>query len=221
MEFAVSFDVGGTLVEPWPSVGEVYASVAREEGLGELDPVRIERQFGLGWKARGMFDYSTEAWQSVVQASLHGLTSPEEIDRIFPKLYQRFAEPRAWRIYPDVLPTLEQLRSRGVRLLVISNWDRRLIPLLRDLDLLRYFSSVTVSGELGVHKPDPRIFASACRQIGLPPQQLLHVGDSVREDLEGARNAGLHAAHLDRHRDHSEASRWHTLEESVRFVDSL
>jgi len=54
---AITFDAGGTLIEPWPSVGEIYASVAAEFGDAELSAEQINRQFAAAWKAKQDFDY--------------------------------------------------------------------------------------------------------------------------------------------------------------------
>src|SRR5260221_5758478 len=63
---AVSFDVGGTLIEPWPSVGHVYAAVAEEAGFGCLDPAKLTAQFAAAWQAQRQFDYSRAAWADMV-----------------------------------------------------------------------------------------------------------------------------------------------------------
>src|SRR5688500_10814012 len=69
---AVTFDVGGTLIVPWPSVGHVYAAAARDFGFGALDARRLNAQFARAWKLRGRFDYSESAWAQVVDATFRG-----------------------------------------------------------------------------------------------------------------------------------------------------
>src|SRR5437773_3154259 len=73
---AVTFDVGGTLIEPWPSVGEVYAAVAAPFGLAGVAPEALNRQFAQAWTAREHFDYSRHAWQELVRQTFAGL-APE------------------------------------------------------------------------------------------------------------------------------------------------
>ncbi|MFM8359575.1 MAG: HAD family hydrolase, partial [Verrucomicrobiota bacterium] len=123
---AVTLDVGGTLVEPWPSVGAVYAVAAARAGFGDFDPAVLERRFGEAWRARGFFDYSREAWAGLVEATFRDLTPRADDPRLLAALYQAFAQPGAWRIFPDVPPALAGLRAAGVRLGIISNWDHRL-----------------------------------------------------------------------------------------------
>jgi putative hydrolase of the HAD superfamily len=103
-----------------------------------------------------------------------------------------------WRVYEDVLPTLQALRARGFKLAALSNWDERLRPLLQVLGLAEYFEVIVVSGEIGHHKPSPAIYAQAAQALNLPPGQILHIGDGQREDWEGARQAGFGAFWLNR-----------------------
>lgn len=196
---AISFDVGGTLIEPWPSVGHVYAEVAARHGARGLDPDRVTRRFGAAWQRAGAgFDYSRAAWASLVAETLAGLSAVASDPEFFADLYAHFARPDPWRVFDDVVPALTALRRRGLRLAVVSNWDDRLRPLLRALDLERFFDVIAVSCEVGAHKPDPRIFAWATQALGVPPAATLHVGDNWDADVGGARRAGLRAVGLAR-----------------------
>jgi putative hydrolase of the HAD superfamily len=195
---AVSFDVGGTLIGPWPSVGHVYLEIARHyDDFAALDPAEVNARFVQAWQDRGpAFDYSRSAWYQLVAQTLAGQRGVAGNPHFFDHLYHHFAGPAPWRVWNDVRPTLARLKASGFRLLAVSNWDDRLRPLLGALDLAACFDVIVVSGELGVHKPDPRIFAQASRLAGVPPAALVHVGDSATEDVGGAREAGWHAVHL-------------------------
>jgi putative hydrolase of the HAD superfamily len=93
---------------------------------------------------------------------------------------------------------LQRLKNCGLKLAVVSNWDERLRPLLRALELDHYFDVIIVSRELGCHKPDAKIFEMAAAQLGIPAEAILHVGDSAIEDFDGARKAGFRAVLLRR-----------------------
>src|ERR1051326_9281154 len=69
---AITFDVGGTLIDPWPSVGHVYAAVAAESGLPAYDPAVLNAQFVAAWRAKANFDYSRAAWASLVVSTFAG-----------------------------------------------------------------------------------------------------------------------------------------------------
>ncbi len=195
---AVTFDVGGTLIEPWPSVGHIYASVAARHGRADLDPRRLTGQFGAAWKSKTSFDYSLDSWRELVEQTFAGAIPPERLDALFGDIYARFEQPDAWRIFDDVLPALAALRSAGFKLGVISNWDGRLRPLLERLDLSRYFDVIAISVEAGEAKPAPGIFARTAALLEIPPEQILHVGDSLNEDVAGAQAAGFSALRVSR-----------------------
>lgn len=197
---AVSFDAGGTLFAPWPSVGHVYAEVAREHGSPRLDPGQLNQRFRAAWGQRGDFRHTREQWSALVDRTFAGLVDPPPSRSFFPALYDRFAQPNAWRIFDDVRPTLRALRNRNVILAVISNWDDRLVPLLKALDLHAEFRAVVVSCQVGITKPDSGIFQSAANALGLPAHAILHVGDEAEADVQGARQAGFQSLLLDRGR---------------------
>jgi putative hydrolase of the HAD superfamily len=192
---AITFDAGGTLIEPWPSVGEVYASVAREFGI-DCSAARLNAQFANAWTTRTGFKYSRDEWHDVVRHSFLGLNDVS--DELFVAIYERFAQADAWLIYDDVIPTLQRLESMGLKLAVISNWDDRLIPLLEKLGLATYFDDIIVSVVHGAHKPDPSIFHHTAARLSVPINRLLHIGDSTREDLHGAHTAGAAALRIRR-----------------------
>jgi putative hydrolase of the HAD superfamily len=193
---AITFDAAGTLLEPWPSVGAVYARVAEECGIGPVSVDDLNRQFARAWKNKQGFDYSRLTWRRIVDQTFAGLahTKPAFFDHV----YDEFAQPRCWRVYDDVAPALERCRAEGLKLGVISNWDERLRPLLEQMGLAPYFNTILVSAEVGHHKPAPEIFAQAAETLQLSPGDILHVGDSVEEDLHGASGAGFRSVLLDR-----------------------
>ena len=198
---AVTFDVGGTLIEPWPSVGHAYAEVATRFGIAGVAPEALNRQFAAAWKARRDFDYSRAAWQEVVNQSFAGLWPEPPGRACFDAIYEHFATPAPWHLFDDVLPALAALKARGLKLAVISNWDGRLRPLLHELRLDVHFDAFAISHETGCTKPAPEIFQRAAAELDVPPARVLHVGDSADEDVVGARAAGMSAALLDRNAD--------------------
>lgn len=131
-------------------------------------------------------------------ATFEGLSPAVPTQIFFSELYDRFTEPAAWHIFPDVVPALDFLERRGLKLGIISNWDDRLRPLLRGLRLYERFDSIVISCEAGVTKPAAAIFARAARELGLPLGSMLHVGDSLEDDVRGALAAGCRALLLHR-----------------------
>jgi putative hydrolase of the HAD superfamily len=195
---AVTFDVGGTLIEPWPSVGHVYAGVAARHGMTMYSAEQLNERFKAAWRSRRSFQHTRQEWAALVEEVFHGATGGASGGDFFAELYERFAGPDAWRVFEDVEPALKALISKGIRLGVISNWDERLGPLLRGLKLDLYFETLTVSWEVGSPKPAAVIFQRAARDLDLPAGAILHVGDSLELDVEGARAAGFRALRIDR-----------------------
>lgn len=195
---AVTFDVGGTLIHPWPSVGHVYTEVAARHGLKDLFPEALNKSFAAAWNARRNFQHTQDDWARLVEHTFAGLCPPQRTRTLFPDVYRRFAEPDAWRVYDDALPALDALASLGLPLAIVSNWDERLRPLLQQLRLDAYFETIVVSCEVGFPKPSPVIFEHTSRRIGVAPPEILHVGDSPVDDVAGARNAGFQAVLIDR-----------------------
>jgi putative hydrolase of the HAD superfamily len=193
---AITFDAAGTLLEPWPSVGAVYARVAEECGIGPVSADALDRQFARAWKQKQDFDYSRDAWRRMVDQTFagHAHTKPAFFDHV----YDEFAQARCWRVYEDAAPVLNACRKRGLKLGVISNWDERLRPLLEQMGLAPYFDALVISAESGSRKPAPEIFQRAVELLQLSPGEILHVGDSLDEDVKGASAAGLQSVLLDR-----------------------
>jgi dihydrofolate synthase/folylpolyglutamate synthase len=194
---AVTLDIGGTLIEPWPSVGHVYARVASQHGVAVSADV-LNRRFAAAWKARKNFSHTRADWQRLVDQTFAGLVKAPPSADFFPALYDAFASPAAWRIYDDVLPCLEELRRRGLKLGAVSNWDERLRPLLREMKLDVWFDSIVISAEVGRPKPDAAMFLRAAGELKTAPASILHVGDSRAEDFAGARAAGFRSLLLKR-----------------------
>ncbi|MCB9794992.1 MAG: HAD-IA family hydrolase [Alphaproteobacteria bacterium] len=192
---ALLLDVGGTLLHPAEPVARTYARVAAAWGhaapeqevasrfravFRDLD----EQQVGDG---RGF-------WRAVVRGALAAeALTPEALEPIFEALYAHYLCPDAWSLAPGARETLQTLHAEGLKLAVVSNWDTRLRPLLQSLGLAPLLQAQLISGECGLEKPDPALFAMACAQLGVRPAEALHLGDSRRKDLEAARAAGCQA----------------------------
>lgn len=194
---AVTFDVGGTLLEPWPSVGHVYAEVAARHGLTTFSAVQLNARFKQAWRTCKSFGYTRRDWEELVN-DVFGPDSKPSSGIFFSELYDRFAQPDVWHLFEDVLPTLDALASREIKLAVISNWDERLRGLLGTLKLDRYFEAFAISCEVGFPKPSPVIFEHAATKLGLPAGSILHIGDSLEMDIEGATAAGFQALQIHR-----------------------
>lgn len=205
---AISFDVTGTLIHA-PALGEIYSEVLSRHGIA-VEPAEARRLIHQVWEeldclarpdrdrfaahpggARGF-------WSRFLARFCEHLRVAPPTPFAVSELFERFALPDSWAVFPDVAPALDMLAARGLKLAVISNWDERLPRLLRGLGIEERLSTVVFSSAIGVEKPHPEIFLAGVRALELPPASVLHVGDRRRHDYEGAVAIGMRSAHLDR-----------------------
>lgn len=100
-------------------------------------------------------------------------------------------------IFPDAVPMLQALRKKGIVTGVITNGPSYLQNHKMDESGLRpYLDLVVVSGDVGVHKPDPALFLYACDKVQLPPADCMYVGDHPVNDIAGALSAGMQAVRM-------------------------
>src|SRR5829696_7017184 len=197
---AVCLDVDDTLVDYSRSaIAGLVELIGQDEGRR-----RSSRWFELTELHHGRFidgeiDFHTMRLQRTraFLAELgERLTDAEVADR---EARRAAAMRRAWRLYDDVAPCLHLLRAAGVMLAVITNaagLHQR--GKLAAVGLVDAFDAVVIADEVGVAKPDPRIFQLACRRLRIAPQHAVHVGDRLDVDAVGAVEAGLTGVWLDR-----------------------
>jgi len=202
---AILFDAGDTLFRVRGSVGTVYAETAARHGV-TVSAHEVDTQFRSAFRAMpplafpgvapdALADHEYEWWKRLVRDVFHGVTFTD-FDRFYDDLFQRFGRAEVWELFDDVRPTLAGLQAGGFRLAIVSNFDSRLRNICDGLGITPAFEAIVTSGGAGAAKPDPAIFLGAVAVLKLEPDQVLHVGDSLREDVAGARAAGLHAVHL-------------------------
>ena len=100
--------------------------------------------------------------------------------------------------FDDARPAIAAARSQGLRVVVASNWDVSLHEVLDRLELRPLLDGVVTSAEVGARKPAPAVFARALRLAGASAAEAVHVGDSIEEDVAGARAAGIEPILLSR-----------------------
>jgi putative hydrolase of the HAD superfamily len=200
---AVFFDAVGTLIHPEPAADLVYARVGQARG-SRLTSAEISARFRGAFAREEQVDRDhglrtderreTERWRRIVAAVLDDVA---DIGGCFEELFEHFARPESWRCEEDAARVLAQLANRGVAVGMASNYDRRLHRVLAGLPELQPLDHVVISAEVGWRKPAAEFFAALGRVTGLPPEQILFVGDDRRNDFDGARSAGLRAVLFD------------------------
>lgn len=206
----IFLDAVGTLFGVKESVGHAYGSIAREFGLS-CDPVQLDRAFRETFsqsppmvfphlEPMQVITAEYQWWQEIALktfAKAGYLPELQDFSLFFERLFNYFATAEPWFIYEDTLPALRKWWTQGYELGIISNFDSRLFLVLESLGLRDYFRSITISSEVASAKPDPHIF-----QVALTKHdrscQFFHIGDSYREDYQGAENSGIRGVWLHR-----------------------
>jgi len=204
---AVSFDFFNTLVTHRHDRGR---------GARVMDYFRAQGWESSAWEHAALYDVFAECGRDYV-ATMEGDDLKAFGARVARALFQRLnvrvdnavADQHGvelWRIlgpdhlttFPETTTVLAAIRTAGYRIAITSNWQHGLRAFCQALEFTRHVDVVIASAEIGAEKPDGRIFAETCRQLALPAEQILHVGDTEAEDIVGARAAGLQALWLRR-----------------------
>jgi len=200
---AVIFDYGNTLIEfTRPHVDQINASLAAElhELFGEFDRPRFIRLRTEAYRACYFHPELRETTmqreiRKLVQALFDRDPTDGQVDALVDHHLEAFV---ALIEAPDyVAPLLERLRRR-YRLALISNYPcgESIRRSLQRTGLDTLLEVVVVSGDVGHVKPHPILFETAVRQLGVAPGEAIYIGDNWLGDIQGAKRAGLHAAHI-------------------------
>lgn len=199
---AVFFDAGGTILRVHPSVGHVYAEHARLGGF-PVDPVQVNRAFRSAWREsllrRSRAGYVTsdailrDEWRTIVNSTFAGVIPNGSVDSVFEQLYAYFATAAPWRLEPDAVALFRRLRSAGIYVGLLSNWDSRLGVVLSELGVREEFDSVIVSHSIGLEKPHNAMFVAAERAACVSGSGVVIVGDSFEQDIVPAIARGWRA----------------------------
>ena len=192
MTEAVFLDALGTLVElepPWIWLRPVVGDEVSEKEL--IAAVQVEMDY-----------YKQHAHEGRDEASLADLRNrcAELLSRELgvEVSVEQLIDSVRFEAYSDSAPALEKLGERGLKRVVVSNWDCSLGRVLERCGLAGRIDGAISSAEAGARKPDPAIFEPALALAGCGPDQALHVGDTAEEDVEAARAAGIRVLLLDR-----------------------
>jgi HAD superfamily hydrolase (TIGR01549 family) len=197
---AVLFDVDFTLAKPGPLLGgRGYRDAAAPHGL-ELDPERYpaaRAEALLDLRRHPELDHDEEIWVRFTEDILRGMGAEgPAIRAIALQITRGWERHENFELYEDALPTLAELRGRGLKLGLVSNTNRDLAAFVRhfELDVDAWISS----GSHGKVKPSPTIFRAVLELLEVEPAEAAMIGDSPSDDVEGARALGLQAFLLDR-----------------------
>jgi HAD superfamily hydrolase (TIGR01549 family) len=194
---AVSFDFGQTLAEL--DYEFLRKRVAERGADFDIEGARASAE--RAWQLYGerKADGHALAWGAMMQAQLEGGgLSSASARKIADWLWSEQPQKNLWRRpIAGMIELSRELSRSGARIAVISNSEGYLAQLIDELGWNDAFDTVVDSGRVGIDKPDPRIFRLACQQLGVEPEQLIHVGDSWEADVAGALGASASAVWFD------------------------
>ncbi len=197
----VLFDAGGVLLDlDYAYLRRLVRAPGRdatEERLAVAEAharTRIERRVREGGR-------TSEAWRDYFHYILHEVGVPAAgHDELIDTLWEAHARVGLWTVaIPGAVDVVKALRARGLRIGVVSNAEGRVA---RDLDGAGFagqFETVVDSHVVGVEKPDPEIFRIALRELQMPAETAVYLGDVPAVDVVGAAAAGVAPILLDRH----------------------
>ncbi|HEX2849522.1 MAG TPA: HAD family hydrolase [Acidimicrobiales bacterium] len=203
---AVLLDSGGIFL--LPEHDRIVAAFDRASC--EVEPGRLDRaHYAAAARFHTGLDVEADwagSWRGYLETYVEECgVAPEARDDAHRHLDSEFADAALWlRVAPGCRDGLAELASTGVRLGVVSNADGMMGTRLRELEILQVGPGIGVevecvidSGDVGVMKPDPRIFELALDAMAVDPADAWYLGDMPAIDAVGARRAGLRPFVLD------------------------
>jgi HAD superfamily hydrolase (TIGR01549 family) len=204
---AVLFDVDFTLCRPGPELSpERYARIAARHGV-QLDTTRYDdaREAAvLNLKRHPELLHDESIWHAFTEEIFVGMGGAGELaSECATEIEQGWEVPENFELFEDALPVLEELRASALRIGLVSNGIRDLTEFVAHhrLDV----DAIVDSRSHGRVKPHPTIFQAALELLGVAPAEAVMVGDSLEEDVEGARALGMRAILVDRDGRHPDA----------------
>jgi HAD superfamily hydrolase (TIGR01662 family) len=196
----VLFDVDFTLAKPGPELmPEGYVRCAERYGLS-LDPRRYEQartESLVGLKRHPELDHDEDIWIAFTERIVRGMGGDAaEARAVAVELTSRWQRHENFELYEDVLPVLDALRERGMKLGLISNSARDVAAFARH-HALEIDAGIS-SFHHGKAKPHESIFRAVLDLLDVEPDEAAMVGDAVEDDVEGARALGMRAVLVDR-----------------------
>lgn len=204
----IFFDAADTLFRVRGGVGFVYAESARRYGIA-AQPDLLDQTFARVFASSPplAFPHCSLAeiqnlekkwWHDLVRQVFSEVGPFARFEEFFEELFEVFRGEQGWELFPETEGVLSTLRKWGLTIGIISNFDSRLFDLLENLKIAPYIDSATISSYEGVAKPDRGLFRRALAKHTFSPGDVLYVGDSLREDVEGARSCGIRSVLVDR-----------------------
>jgi putative hydrolase of the HAD superfamily len=221
---AVFFDVDFTLIYPGPTFqGEGYQRFCEKHGI-LVEPARFESAVAgascLLDEAQELF-YDPQVFIHYTRHIIEGMGGAgPALDDCAREIYEEWAACQHFALYEDVPAVLREIAARDIRIGLISNTHRCLASFQSHFELDGLFMAAISSSVHGYMKPHPSIFQAGLRLLNVEPHEAVMVGDSLRQDIDGARQLGMRGV-LVRRSDENEESGPVGIDGEVPVIRSL
>ncbi|MEX2246075.1 MAG: HAD family phosphatase [Dehalococcoidia bacterium] len=179
----VIFDYGGVL---WDMRWDVTIALEQQHGLRERALVETLYR-SQTWRQLEVGVGDRQAWLQESHETLEALAG-----RTMPRLHEEWRGQQ--RLIPRNIELVKRIRP-PYRTAVLSNADKTLARRLREHGIHDLFDDIVVSADVGMAKPDPRIYALAAERLALPLEACVFI-DDLDTNVEAARQAGMHGVHF-------------------------
>lgn len=205
---AVFFDLYNTLIDFDPPREEIEAKILKDFGIDLkpedfLMPIASADEFIYAENARLPFSKRSKEEMIALYARYQGIVLKEAgiepTKELIGGVLRKWQEFKfEFKLFDDVLPSINQLKEKGIILGLISNVDHDITPVAKKLGFFDLLQIIVTSQEAGVNKPNPEIFKAALEKAGIEAQDAIYVGDQYQIDVVGANGAGMKGILLDR-----------------------
>ena len=208
---AIFFDWFNTLASYEPAREKLHSQALKEYGF-EVSPDRVLPAVLEGDEY--FFEENTNSpvakrdpeeqaeilmrYQSIIVSKAGVKADRELVAKVMKKVGELFKGTR-WILFDDALPILKELKQQNFIVGLLSNFDKDMKPIFRELSLEPYLDFAVTSKEVGADKPNPLIFQTALQRAGVDASEAIHVGDQYKIDVVGARGVGITPILIDRY----------------------
>ena len=213
---AIFFDWFNTLANYEPARENLHSQALKEYGF-EVSPDKVLPAVLEGDAyffeentnspvAKRTPEEQAEIWiryESIIVSKSGVKADRESVTKVMNRVGELFKVAK-WTLFDDALPTLEALKKQRFIIGVLSNFNKDMNSLFRELKLEPYLNFAVTSKEVGADKPNPLIFQTALQRAGVDASEAVHVGDQYKIDVLGARGVGINPILIDRYNFHPE-----------------
>lgn len=200
----IYLDAEGTFLRFNPSLGEIYRKLWSDFGIQIKDDElskkmrdAVKKVFKERLKDQEVNgNICQQGWREVFELVFPEFKNLPFFNKVFSKAYQFFASSECVKVDPNFYGFFSEVKSLGISLAIISNWDCRLYSVLEGHNLLHKFDAIFLGCEQGYLKPNPKLYLKALSYFKIKPNEGIMIGDSWEDDIEPAKKLGMSYFHV-------------------------